>query len=266
MTPSASTSRNVLNQIRCGQRDRPLVVLVHPIGLELSYWGEQIAALESRFDVLAYDLPGHGRSGPFEGFDHGFASMAEQVHALITQAGRGAAHVVGHSLGGMVAQTLAIAHPDVVRSMTLIDTACTLSDEGRKIISQRADITRQGGMAAILQPTLDRWFAPDFAARRPDVLDRVSKTLLACDPEVHAVIWGHIAQLHTRPKLESVRCPTLVMVGELDPTTPVAASRLIAQGIRGAELSIVPGTSHMPTLESPEAVNARLTAFLNALG
>lgn len=260
---SARSRASNIHLVRTGQRGRPLVVLIHAVGVDLTYWGEQIEALATSYDVIAYDLPGHGRSEkPEEGF--GFAEAVATLSQVIEGAEAGPAHLVGLSVGGMIAQHLVLARPDLVSSLSLIDSISTFPDQVRTALRERARLTRAEGMGAILQPTIERWFTEDFAARRPDVIERVTRTLLADDSEVHAGMWEMIATLDTAPRLSSVAKPALVMVGEHDPTTPVAASRLMADSIPGATLHVIAGASHMAPLEKPAEINRILTDFLAA--
>jgi 3-oxoadipate enol-lactonase len=264
MAPTqAQQNSSGINSIRTGKRGAPPVVLVHAVGVDLTYWGDQIEMLQASHDVIAYDLPGHGTSSrPANGFS--FADAANVLGTVIGDADAGPAHIVGLSVGGMIAQYLALSRPDLVRSLILVDTISTFPDAVRAALVDRARLTRSEGMAAILKQTLERWFTEDFARRRPDVIDRVAKTLLAGDPEIHAGMWEMIATLDTAPRLSSLDKPTLVIAGEHDPTTPVAASRAIVERIPGAALHIVPGASHMAPLEKPALVNELLQRFLAA--
>lgn len=263
-SPLPAETAPVLHQVRAGRRGAPLVVLIHAVALDLTYWDRQFGVIAERFDVIAYDLAGHGSSrAPGESF--GFNDTAADLARVIERAEAGPACVVGLSVGGMIAQTLALARPDLVRALCLMDTVSTFAEAGRAAVRGRAAQVRAGGMEAIVAPTLERWFTPGFAARRPDVLDRVAKTLRAADPDVHAAMWDMISTLDVAPRLGEIAKPTLVMVGEKDPTTPVAASEVIARGIPGARLEIIPDASHMAPLEAPDEVNRHLLAFLNAL-
>ncbi len=251
-----------LNVVRTGRRSGALVVLVHAVGLDLTYWDRQIEALERDYDVVAFDLRGHGRSTRRESYD--FDTLAGDLASVIAQAENGPAHVVGLSVGGMIAQTLAVAQPEVVRSLSLIDTTSTFADGVRIILRERAQNVRLSGMGAILQQTLERWFSPQFAVRRPDVLDRVAKTLLAADKDVHAAMWDTIATLEITPRLGALRMPTMVLVGENDPTTPPAVAQAIADRVVQARFSVLPGVSHISPVEAPEVVNSHLLSFLAA--
>ena len=258
-----STADCSLNTVRAGRRDKRLVVLVHAVGLDLTYWDQQISALTSNYDVVAYDLRGHGRSTTCAKYD--FSALAGDLSSVITKADNGPAHVVGLSVGGMIAQTMALSRPELVRSLTLIDTVSTFSDEVRAALRARAYTVRSAGMGAIVQTTLERWFTADFAVRRPDVMDRVTKTLISCEAGVHASMWDTIATLDVAPALHALRVPTLVLVGEDDPTTPPAAARVIAERIQQARLAIIPGVSHISPVEAPQIVNRKLIEFLDAV-
>ena len=253
-----------MNIVRAGPKGAAPVVLLHAVSLDLTYWDAQFSALSQTHDVVAFDWPSHGRSGPLTG-EVSFAGLAEVVAAVIEQTVAAPAHVVGLSMGSMVAQHFALNHPELVRSLCLIGSACTFADPARKALRKRAAAIRQGGMAAVLQASMERWFTPEFRQRRPDVIDRASKSVLACEPAAQAAIWDLIAGLDTQERLAGLTCPTLVLAGSEDPSTPPAAARLIGERIPGARVEIVAGASHMATLEAPEAVSGLLDTFLSRL-
>lgn len=254
-----------INLVRTGPRGGTPVVLVHPVGLDLTYWSLQIEALCDLHDVVAFDLPGHGRT-PGEAAEWTLDRAAAVLEKVIRSIGADHAHVVGLSVGGMIAQALALHSPLLVRSLTLIDTAAAFTDEGRAAMRVRAEAVRGGGMEAVVQSTIERWFTPANVARRPDLVERVTRTLLADDPLVHGAMWDMISALDLVSKLDRISCPTLVLVGEFDPSTPPAAARLLQANIRGAELHIIADASHMAPLEKPNEVNAYLVDFLRRIG
>lgn len=266
MTASqAGWAARSINMVRTGPRGGAPVVLIHPVGLDLSYWGGQIEALCDTYDVVAFDLPGHGRT-PGSPADWTLDAAAGCLEQVIQLTGSGGAHLVGLSVGGMIAQALTLAKPGLVRSLTLIDTAAAFAEEGRSAMRTRAGMAREGGMQAVLRTTIERWFTPDTEARRPDLIDRVSKTLLADDPLVHAAMWDMISALDLVPQLHRITCPTLVLVGEFDPSSPPAAARVLRDNIAGAQMHVIPQASHMAPLEKPDAINAHLTRFLGTIG
>ena len=249
-----------INSVRVGPRGTAPVVLLHAASLDLTYWDAQFAALSQTHDVVAFDWPGHGRSSGLSDQVR-FEDLAEVVAAIVHGADAGPAHVVGISMGSMVAQYFALNHPELVRSLCLLGSACTLPETVRKAMRDRAAAARQDGMAAVLQTATGHWFTSEFRRRRPDVIDRVEKTFLAFEPGQYAALWEMIATLETRERLAEMVCPTLVLVGEQDASTPPAAARLIGDQIAGARVEAIAGVAHLVTIEAPQAVNKLLQTF-----
>jgi 3-oxoadipate enol-lactonase len=250
-----------INMVRTGPRGGAPVVLLHALGLDLTYWDFQFAALGTTHDVVAFDMPGHGLSG---GLPHppGFDEMATILGAVLDHVGAGPAHLVGISAGGMIAQTFALRRPDLVRSLSLVATLCTFPDGVRAMLRERARVAREQGMRAIAPLSLERWFPAAFRAARPDLMDRATKTLLRQDPEFHASMWDMVASLDLEARLPSVSCPTMVIAGAEDVNAPIAAARQIAGLIPGAELHEMAEAGHFPPFERPEAFNRLLIDFL----
>jgi 3-oxoadipate enol-lactonase len=250
-----------LNSIRTGPLGETSVVLIHPVGLDLTYWGAQIEALCDQYDVVAFDLPGQGNS-PGVPDDWTITQAVNFVEQIVESTGSPTVHLVGLSVGGIISQAFALAKPERLRSLTLIDTAPTFSEQGREAMRRRATAVRAGGMKAVLQECLDRWFTDTTKTRRPDLIDRVTKTLLALDPQVHGAMWDMISAFEVTSELHQISVPTLILTGELDPSSPPSSAKLMQQEIVGSELYIVPDFSHMLPLEAPNLVNDYLLRFL----
>ena len=158
-----------VNMVRAGPRGGTPILLLHGVGLDLTWWGDQFAAL-ARHDVIAVDMPGHGLSDRLGGkptFER-LTSVSEQV---LDAVGCGPAQVVGVSVGGMLAQHLALRRPDLVMALTLVSTLCTFPENVRQALKDRARVARSQGMARIAELSNERWFPAAFRERRPDVLD-----------------------------------------------------------------------------------------------
>ena len=232
MTNSNEPNPAYINSVRAGSKGSCPVVLLHAASLDLTYWDAQFKALTQAHDVVAFDWPGHGRSGGISGQIH-FEDWAEVVASVVRKTGDESAHIVGISMGSMVAQYFALNHPEMVRSLCLIGSACTLPEPVRQAMRERAAKARREGMQAVLATATGHWFTPEFRQRRPDVIDRVEKTFLAFEPGQYAALWEMIATLETRERLADLVCPTLMLVGEQDASTPPAAARLIGERIKG---------------------------------
>ena len=253
-----------LHWVRTSADRAGTVVLIHAVGHDLTYWDRQIEALRGEYNVVAFDLPGHGRS-PGAPQEWSFDYAAALVAGLIEEVSARPVHLVGISFGGMIAQVSTLARPDLVQSLTLIGTASRFPEEVRKGMRARAEAVRARGMIAVIQASLERWFTPETRMQRPDIVDRITKTLLADDAQTHAAIWDEIAKLDVHARLGEIGCPTLILVGEHDPSTPPSVARELTEAIRGAKLTIIPRASHIVTVEAPGAVNDALAAFLRAV-
>ena len=260
MANSNERSTGSIHSVRAGDRGTTPVILLHAASLDLTYWDAQFEALSRTHDVVAFDWPGHGRSDGITG-PASFEDWAEVVAAVVRKIGGGPAHLVGVSLGSMVAQYFALNHPGLVRSLCLIGSACTLAPPVRQAMRERAVMARQAGMSAVLAMATGHWFTPQFRQRRPDVIDRVEKTFLAFEPHQYAALWEMIATLETRERLAGLVCPTLVLAGEHDASTPPAAARLIQERVAGARLEIIAGAAHLVPIEASQAVNPLLQSF-----
>ena len=253
-----------LNSVRTGPRGGAPVVFVHAVGMDLTMWGPQLEALRASHDVIAFDLPGHGLSDDVAG-DVTFSKFAAAVAQVIEAGGAGPAHVVGISFGGMVAQVAALEHPALVRSLSLIGTACTFAEPGRAALRERARFVVENGMRAIAPLSLARWFTPEFSQRRPDVLDGITKILYRQQAAFHAAVWALIATLDTQAELQAAALPALVIVGAEDTSTPLAAAQTLAAALKTTAVHAVPGSAHFTNLEAPEIVNDLLLNFLTSL-
>ncbi len=235
------------------------VLLLHPVGLDSSWWQPFAEQLAPRFRVLAMDFRGHGGSAKVRGKLE-LADLADDAAALLRKLKLAPAQVVGLSMGGMVAQYLAIRHPELVRSLALLGTICTLPDEARKQMLARGEAARKEGMKTVLAATLERWFTP--AALTSELARRCEQHLLQDDVEGWAASWGAISRIETMPQLKSIKAPTLVVTGDKDLSTPPAAAKMIAGAIPGASLSIIEGAPHMGPYEQPQSYLPPVAAFL----
>ncbi|MGE5304020.1 MAG: alpha/beta fold hydrolase [Alphaproteobacteria bacterium] len=240
----------------------PAVLLLHPVGLDLTWWEPQVEALRSEFQVVRMDFRGHGKS-QIAPPPYTLADFAADAHALLGALGIGSAHVIGLSLGGMVAQVLALEFPKEVRSLVLSNTLCTLPAQAREAMRARGEAAGQGGMGAVIEATLERWFTRGFLDSA--LVARCRQHLLAHDVAAWAATWRALAELNTLPRLGEIHVPTLVTTGDADVSTPVAAAQLIANSIPGALLKIMAGAPHMAPYERPELFNPVVLEFLRSV-
>ncbi|HZQ15022.1 MAG TPA: alpha/beta fold hydrolase [Pseudolabrys sp.] len=237
----------------------PKVVLLHPVGLDLTFLRPAAAALSKEFTVLTVDQHGHGKS-PTTAPAHSLEDYADDLHALLNDTAFAPAAIVGFSFGGMVAQTMALRYPADLTALVVCASRCTLTEQGRAISRARGDDARKSGIATVLEATLDRWFTPEFRAARKDAAARAR--LLSGDVEGWAQAWHAMADVDTLPHLPTVRIPTLCLAGEVDKSSPPDALREIAGAIPGARYAELPGAPHMLFIEQPQETAGIIGGFL----
>lgn len=252
-----------VNVQRTGPRGRAPLVFLHPVGLDLTWWGDQFEAFGQDRDVLAWDMPGHGLSQSIP-VDPTFEILADVLEEVLADADAGPAHLVGVSVGGMIAQIFALRRPDLVRSLTLVATLCDFEAPVRRALRERARVARAEGMGRIAALSNERWFPADFRQRRPDMLDRTTAALLRQRPDFHAAMWEMISGLDLAESIPAITCPTLIVVGAEDANAPVSMGEKMAGLIPHSTLEVLPGVGHFPPFETPALFNALLDAFLTA--
>lgn len=239
----------------------PRIVLLHPVGLDLTSFDELTAELSGRFQVLRPDLCGHGGSPRIEGDAvPQLEDFAQDVQALMHHLRHTPAVIIGFSFGGMVAQTLALNHPDDVNG--LVSSACgsTFSGETRRVLRERGDAALRNGMASVVDSTVERWFTAGFRELGGDTA--VRQRLLTDDTRSWKQTWYAIAELDTAQRLHEIAVPTLCLAAEKDASVSPETVAAIAKAIPGARFAVVPNAPHMLFIEAPQAAAAVITEFL----
>jgi 3-oxoadipate enol-lactonase len=231
----------------------------------LSMWDPQMSALTSRFRVLRYDTRGHGGTDAPAG-PYSLDELAEDVRALWQVLGITRTHFIGLSMGGMIGQILALKYPQMLQSLALCDTMSRVPTEAKPLWDDRIHAAETQGMEPLVESTLARWFTEPFRQQGSPVLDQVRTMIRTTPPQGYAGCCHAIAALNLTDQLSAITLPTLIIVGEDDPGTPVAASRVIHEQINGSELVILKSAAHLSNLEQPAAFNQALTAFLSRVG
>ena len=165
-------------------------------------------------------------------------------------------------MGGMIGQTLALAAPDLFLSLALCDTTSRIPAEANPLWQERIKTAETQGMEPLVEPTIGRWFTASFREQRKDVVDAVRNLIRRTNPRGYAGCCAAIAALDLTDRLSAIKLPTLIIVGEEDQGTPVAASQAIQARIAGAQLEIIKSAAHLSNLEQPEVFTNALTGFL----
>lgn len=227
-----------------------VLVLLHSLALDGSIWDAQLPDLTSMCTVVRCDLPGHGRSAHVTSVT--VERMADDVDAFLQEMGISRANVVGLSLGGCVAQSLAIRHPARVSGVGLFGTTAWYGKEGAAAWANRAERARRSGLRSLSEFQLSRWFTPGFRADNPELCERILDIFSSNDLGSYLAACEALGAFNFIDLLDKIDAPAFVVVGEFDAATPLSSARQLAAGISGAELTVVPGASHLSPFERPD--------------
>jgi 3-oxoadipate enol-lactonase len=248
-----------------GPAGAPAVLLSHPLGVTHRLWDATAAALRDRYRVVRYDVRGHGDSAVPPG-PYSLSAMAGDVRELLDHLAVDAVDFVGMSMGGCIAMAFALAHPDRVRSLVLCDTTACYGPGVAPMWEDRIRVAEAAGMTPeLVDRTMAIWFSADYRARQQASVARVAGMLAATDPRGYAASIRAIGWADQRERIGAIRMPTLVVVGEHDPGTPVAMARDIVDRIPGARLAILPRALHCSPVEAADAFHDVLRRFLDGV-
>ncbi len=239
----------------------PWVTLSHSLAFTNALWEPQIGVLSRHYRVLRYDTRGHGGTSATPP-PYTLEQLAEDARALFDALGIEHTHWVGLSLGGMIGQALALKHPERLCSLVLCDTTSRHPAGASATWDERIRTLNEKGMAALAQPSLDRWLTEPYRKAHPEVVRSFASTIGATSVDGFAGCGRAISQIDFTDRLGGLRIPTLIMVGEQDTGTTVAVAREIEQAIPGAELVVLPSAAHLSNVEQPDRFNETLLAFL----
>lgn len=243
-----------------GSDRAPVLVLSNSLGTDLDMWEAQIAALTAHWRVLRYDTRGHGQSsvppGPYM-----IAQLGRDVAALLDHLGLDRVDFAGVSMGGMTGMWLGVHEPGRIGHLVLANTAARIAPPD--LWDARIEKVTAGGMAAISDAVLGRWFTPAFAAREPATIATMKAMMERTPATGYVACCAAIRDMDQREALAAIAAPTLVIAGTHDAATPPADGRYLAATIRDARYVELPA-AHLSNIETAPAFTAALVDFLRA--
>lgn len=252
---------------RHNDRRGPAVILIHGNGDNHALWAQQVPDLSTVFDTLTLDVRGHGETETLNG-DYSYEACADDIAGLLDALGLRSAAVVGYSMGGAIASTFAIRHPERTWALVLSNSGANLTppteeqlaNAARNREEQIANIEREG-MLALWNQYLPQIFTEDFRKRSPLALRTYQVAFLSNHPSEYLKRARSAPRPMTPMPYEQIKVPTLIIAGEQDGFGAPAAARQVAERIAGAQVVVFP-YSHGVPVEAPQEFNRTVKAFL----
>jgi 3-oxoadipate enol-lactonase len=244
-------------------RGMPVLAFCNAVGTDFRIWDEVSERLGESVSILLYDKRGHGLSDlgspPYALSDH-----VDDLAHLLDHLAIGSAVICGLSVGGLIAQGLALKRPELVRGIILCCTALKIGTAD--LWEARIRTVEEGGIAAILEGAMTRWCTPAF--RTPDnSLYAASRTmLLRQDPRGYAGTCAALRDADFTLAARTIAAPALCIAGDGDPATPPELVKALAEAITGSRFTVIEKCGHLPCLEQPAKLAALITSFIADLG
>ena len=255
--------RGVIHYCDRGPRDATALVFANSLGTDLRVWQGVADHFTPRFRILQYDKRGHGLSALSpDGWT--IPALADDLAELMQAVGISSAVVLGLSVGGMIAQSLASTRPDLVRALVLSNTGHKIGTA--EAWQQRIDGVRAGGIESLADAVMERWFSAEFRNASPAELAGWQAMLTRTEVEGYVGICQAIRDADLTASTKALAQPTLCIAGGADGATPPALVREMAGLIQGAKLVEIPGVGHLPCVEKPDSVIEAVEDFLKELG
>lgn len=236
-----------LNVVVSGEPAKPPVLFSNSLGSDLGMWDEVVAALAGEIRAIRYDTRGHGRSvGPDRAYN--VEELGRDAIAVLDAVGVERALVCGLSLGGLTAMWLGANAPERVSGLVVANTGAMLPPAA--LWQDRAATVRAGKLDTLVAPSMERWFTPAFRESRKDVVARGAAMVASTSPGGYAGCCEALAAADLREPIRTITAPTIVVVGDADPSTPPAMGEAIAAAIPGASVATLPA-AHLSAMEQP---------------
>jgi pimeloyl-ACP methyl ester carboxylesterase len=240
----------------------PPIVLIHGMGGDHTLWNGQASALKDRFSVIRPDNLGHGRSQkPLAPWT--FSLFARQIVELLDHLGISRAIICGFSLGGSIAQAVAMEHPRRAAGVIIVSSVCARTEAEQAAVDRRVADVRKHGPAGAVEGALQRWFSPEFARSHPDVIAYWRRMVLSNSRRMYAAVYQLYSEVDRQllGRQDRIEAPTLVITGDRDSGQPPRMSEELGRRIRNADVRIFPGIPHMLPIEAADELSAAIAEF-----
>jgi 3-oxoadipate enol-lactonase len=242
-----------------GPEEAPALLLSNSLSSDLSMWDDQVPSWARQFRVIRYDQRGHGQS-VVSPAPYSMERLGQDAVAVLDALGIEKAHWCGLSLGGMVGMWMLTHAPERIGKAVLANTAAHMGPV--ELWDGRMRTAEKGGMQALVEPTIERWFPEHFRKAAPATMDRMRAMIRGTPVEGYRGCCAAIRDMDQRESIRAIAAPVLVIIGSRDPATKPADGELIAASIKGAQV-VTLDAAHISNVEQPAAFTAAVASFLS---
>lgn len=245
-----------------GPDGAPWITFSNSLAADLSMWDPQCKFFEKRYRILRYDTRGHGKSTSPQG-PYTLDMLGDDVIELWDNLKIGKSHFVGLSLGGMIAQNLALRHPNRLISIAVCDSRADCPEGYKANWHQRIPEVEKFGMAPLIESTVQRWFTDECRAAEPEMIDRVKAMIGSTSNQGYIGCAQAILGLDYLAELKNISIPAIFIVGAQDTGTPPEAAKAMHQQVKTSQFVEINPAAHVSNLENPIQFNDAIDNFLS---
>ena len=238
------------------------IILIHGVGLDQSMWKSQVIELKDNFNIITYDMIGHGNSNNPLG-ERSIEDFVNQLFQLMINLKIKHASIVGFSMGGLIGRKFALNYPTMTKKLILLNTVFQRSKLQKQSVLKRYQNTKNFGLKSQSNDAIERWFSPEFIASHLNIVNEIKNCFESNDRHGYIKAYKVFSTFIEREEKNLITCPTLILTGELDIGSTPDMAHALARTISGSEVKILSNLRHMMLVEDPNQINLILKKFLN---
>lgn len=239
------------------------LILIHGVGLDHAMWEQQVNKLSEHYRVIVYDMLGHGGSSHPPG-PYSLSQFVDQLATLMSKLNIESSHIIGFSMGGMVAQAFALTHKEKMKTLTIMNSVANRTEVQREAILLRVEEVKNVGPQATIEPAIQRWFNPNYLNTQDKIINLIRTRLQTNNPASYLASYTLFATADQElwHQLDQIDVPTLIVTGEHDIGSSPEMAKQMHEKILDSELIIVPNMRHMLPVERADIVNEAIHSFI----
>ena len=234
------------------------IVLIHGVGLTHEIWQPQLDYFKD-YTTLSYDILGHGKT-PLNIKNISFDNFSEQLLNLINELKFDKVHLIGFSIGSLIARNFAIKHNDLLQSLTLLGSIYKRSEEQQKIINDRFALAKNN--LKLSRKALTRWFTDKYLEENPNTYEKISSILEKNNMENFLKVYELFVLHKNDENFQNIKVNTLIMTGENDMGSTVDMSKKLCEVINNSQLKVIKDGKHLCGIECADDVNLTIKNFI----